>query len=317
MEGNGYFMPLRNAKRYTPYEFDKMMSHNENRMNTLGKIIDQDIYNCMMADRKTPLVLTPKLILDNSNGINSLGPRMNSNNFNSQSQRIIKNPLQQMSNDSFRLPQSPGRMNSFQRQKLLNEENNIINNNKELQHNLNDEFTKFDPEEEINSHHWKYDGPTGYNMERKHYPRMLNNESYFRNRNDEPVKLNHTDLNNNDIYNRNNDLPENYKNRNNNINNFRSQEISRSRSNNYMKRPIPYKDVYNDRYNNERFNNENYEETNNNDFRNNNIRAFSPDRNNYNKINDNYNENSKEKSDYVRRGYYNSQLNFPNDRYQN
>ena len=126
MEGNGYFMPLRNAKRYTPFEFDKMMSKNENRMDTLGKIIDQDIYSCMMADRKTPLVLTPKLILDNSNGMNSIGPTLKSNNFNSQSQQIPKNTLRQISTESFRILQSPRHMNSIQRQNLMNEENTII-----------------------------------------------------------------------------------------------------------------------------------------------------------------------------------------------
>jgi hypothetical protein len=308
MEGNGYFMPLRNAKRYTPYEFDKMMSHNENRMNHLGKIIDQDIYNCMMADRKTPLVLTPKLILDNSNGINSIAQKNNPNTFNSQSQRISKNPLQQISRDSFKIaPQSPRHMNPVQRQKFMDEENNIINNNKELQNNLNDEFTKYNPEEDNNSH-WKYDGPSNYNLEKKHYPRINNNESYYRNRNDEPVKIN-----------------QDYNNTINNI--YRSQEIPRNRSNNNyvrMRRPTPYNDGYNDRNNdrynnnnyNDRYNNNNFEEPTNGDFRNNRNRAFSPQNNNYNNKNNNFNEDSKEKLDYVRRGYYNSQLNFPFDRYE-
>lgn len=52
MEGNGYFMPLRNSRRYTPYEFDLKMSQNEDRMNRLGKIIDQDIYYTLMSNRK-------------------------------------------------------------------------------------------------------------------------------------------------------------------------------------------------------------------------------------------------------------------------
>ena len=56
MEGNGYFMPLRNSRRYTPYEFDLKMSHNEDRMNRLGKIIDQDIYFTLMSRKKTPTV---------------------------------------------------------------------------------------------------------------------------------------------------------------------------------------------------------------------------------------------------------------------
>ena len=323
MEGNGYFMSLRNAKRYPPYEFDKMMSHNENRMDTLGKIIDQDIYNCMMADRKTPLVLTPKLILDNSNGINSIGPKNNPNTFNSQSQRIIKNPLKEISRDSFKIaPQSPNNMNQVQRQRFLDEENDIINNNKKLQNNLNNDFTKFNPEEDNNTY-WKYDGLSKYNLEKKHYPRINNNESYYRNRNDEPVKLNYKESNNY-MNKRYNNYPNNYNNENNNI--YRSQDIPRSRSNNKyieMRRPTPYNDGYNDNnndklynntLNNRNNNNNNYGDGTNGDFRNNRMKVFSPQNNNNKKIN--FNEDSKEKSDYVRRGYYNSQLNFPFDRYE-
>ena len=317
MEGNGYFMPLRNAKRYTPYDFDKLMSQNENRMDILGKIIDQDIINCLMADRKTPLVLTPKLILDNSNGMKSIGPKNNTNNYNSQSQTIIKNPLQKISRDSFRItPQNPHLLNPDQRKRYLNEENNIINNNKVLQNNINNDFTN--PEEQINSH-WKYDGP----FERRQYPRMNNNERYYRNRNDEPVKLNYNELNNN-MYNRNNNYPKNYNNGNNNI--YRSQEIPRSRSNNNyvrMRRPTPYNDGYNNNNNdrfynntlNNRYNNENFGDGINEDFRNNRLRVFSLQNNNYNYKNTNSKEDSQEKSDYISRGYYNSQLNFPYDRY--
>jgi len=305
MEGNNYFLPLRNAKRYSPYEFDDMMSQNENRMDTLGKIIDQDIYNCMMADRKTPLVLTPKLILDNGNGINSIGPKK-SNNFNSQSQQILKNPLREVSTESFRILQTPMNMNSMQRQKYINDENIMINNNKELQQNLNDNYTRFNPEDQMNSYHWKYDGPSGFNTEKKHYPRMVNNGNYYKN--DEPVKINHTDFNS-DLYNRNNEYPQKY---NNNLNNntFKSQDFSRSRSNNYMRRrPTPYNEENNDRYiySNNRYNNNdnNFDEGNNREFRNRSFRAFSPER---------YQENRKN-DEYVRRGNYNSQLNFPYDRY--
>ena len=308
MEGNGYFMPLRNAKRYTPFEFDKMMSKNENRMDTLGKIIDQDIYSCMMADRKTPLVLTPKLILDNSNGMNSIGPKLKSNNFNSQSQQIPKNTLRQISTESFRILQSPRHMNSIQRQNLMNEENTIINNNKELQHNLNDQFTKYDPEEEINTH-WKYEGPTGYNTEKKHYPRMLNIESNYRN--EEPVKINQPDFNE--------DYTERiYNNRSiRNNNNYRSQDFQRDNNNYEGGRRSPYNQQYNDKFNdryNYRYNN--YDEENNMDYKNRNIRAFSPVKNDNRQIqNDKYNEDKKDNASYVRRGFYNSQLNFPYDRY--
>ena len=297
-------MPLRNAKRYTPYEFDNMMSHNENRMDTLGKIIDKDIYNCMMADRRTPLVLTPKLILDSSNGINSIGPKVKTNNFNLQSQQIPKNILRQIPTESFRILQSPRHMKSNQRQKFMGEENNMINNNKDLQHNLNDQFTQYDPEEVINTH-WKYDGPTGYNTEKKHYPKMINNESDYRK--EEPVKINQSDFNE-DLY-----PGRYYNNRSNGNNNYRSQEFQRNvNDNNYIYEGVRRRSPKNERY-------KNNDEEKSNNYINRNFRVFSPEKNNNNKQiqNEKYNEDKKVNSNYVRRGYYNSQLNFPYDRYDN
>ena len=89
-----------------------------------------------------------------------------------------------------------------------------------------------------------------------------------------------------------------------------------------MRRPTPYNDGYNDNNNdklynntlNNRNNNNNYGDGTNGDFRNNRMKVFSPQNNNNKNIN--FNEDSKEKSDYVIRGYYNSQLNFPFDRYE-
>lgn len=298
MEGNTYFLPLRNAKRYTPYEFDNMMSHNENRMDKLGKIIDLDIYNCMMADRRTPLVLTPKLILDNSNGINSIGggSKYKSNNFTTQSQQIFRNPLKEISNDSFKIEGSPKYINQ---PKYRYEENN--------------KFNQFDPEEELNSRNWRYEEPSRLKTERNIYQRNLH-------RDNEPVKIKQNKFNM-DLYNRNNrnnNYPDNnYYNNNNNT--LRSQEIPRSRSNDYMmRRPTPYNDGYNDRnsYGNNRYNNENYDDGNN-EYKNRNYRPFNPERNDSDiKKNENYNDNNKDNSNYVRRGYYNSQLNFPFDRFE-
>ena len=279
MEGNSYFLPLRNAKRYTPYEFDKMMSHNENRMDTLGKLIDQDIYNCMMADRKTPerstpLVLTPKLILDNSNDINTLGPKMNSNNFNSQSHNSFRNPLRQVSNESFNISQNPRYMNSMQRQ----------NNN----------YEQFNPEEEIKAHKWKYEGSLGNNNRPYRNPRVLHTD-------DEPLKVNQ------DYF--NNDFPgQQYNNRNNNT--FRSQDFSRRRRNyNEERNPTPYDEGRNS-YGNDRVRENNFDGQNNGDFRERRLRANIPE-NNIGRNEDN-NDNGRENLNFVRRGYYNSQLNFPN-----
>ena len=281
MEGNSYFLPLRNSKRYTPYEFDKMMSHNENRMGTLGKLIDQDIYNCMMANRKTqdrntPLVLTPKLILDKSNGINTLGSKMNSNNFNSQSHNSFSTPLKEVPNESFKISQNPRYMNSIQRQ----------NNN----------YEQFNPEEEIKAHKWRYEGTLGNNNRPYRNPRVLHTD-------DEPLKVSQ------DYY--NNDFPgQQYNNRNNNI--FRSQDFSRSRRNyNEERNPTPYDEGRNS-YGNDRFggnNNANFDGGNNQDFRERSLRANDPE---YNiGRNEEYNNDNKNLN-FVRRGNYNSQLNYPN-----
>ena len=279
MEGNSYFLPLRNAKRYTPYEFDKMMSHNENRMDTLGKLIDQDIYNCMMADRKTPdrstpLVLTPKIILDNSNDINTLGPKMNSNNFNSQSHNSFRNPLSPVSNESFGISQNPRYMNSMQRQ----------NNN----------YEQFNPEEEIKAHKWKYEGSLGNNNRPYRNPRVLHTD-------DEPLKVSQ------DYF--NNDFPgQQNNNRNNNV--FRSQDFSRRRRNyNEERNPTPYDEGRNS-YGNDRVRENNFDGQNNGDFRERSLRANNPE-NNFGRNEDN-NDNRRENLNFVRRGYYNSQLNYPN-----
>ena len=279
MEGNSYFLPLRNAKRYTPYEFDKMMSHNENRMDTLGKLIDQDIYNCMMADRKTPdrsnpLVLTPKLILDNSNNINTLAPKMNSNNFNSQSHSSFRNPLRQVANESFNISQNPRYMNSMQRQ----------NNN----------YEQFNPEEEIKAHQWKYEGTLGNNNRPYRNPRVLHTD-------DEPLKVNQ------DYF--NNDFPgQQYNNRNNNT--FRSQDFSRRRRDyNEERRPNPYDEGRNS-YGNDRVREDNLDGGNNGDYRERSLRANNPE-NNVGR-NEEYKDKERENLNFVRRGYYNSQLNYPN-----
>ena len=299
MEGNGYLMPLRNAKRYTPYEFDRMMSKNENRMDTLGKIIDTDIYNCMMADRRTPLVLTPKLILDNSNGINTIRPPSKTNTL-SQSQQLLRNPLSPVLSDSFKIPQSPKQLNSIQRQKYINQDNN----NRYIP--SNEEFNEFEPKQEINQRQFKYEEYPRYAIEKRNYLRRFNH------RDDEPVKINQNDFNDN----RNYGYPaQNY---NNNINNFKSQEIPINRSNNYIERrkPTPYNEENNDRKINayDRYSNDIYDEKINEEFKNKNLRALSP------KINENIlqkNENKNDNLVYIRRGYYNSQLNFPYDRYEN
>jgi len=309
MEGNGYFMPLRNEKRFTPYEFDNLMSRNENRMDTLGKIIDQDIYNCMMSDRKTPLVLTPKLILDNSNN-NPISQTRKGNNFNNQSQPNLKSTLREINNESFnilRSPRSPRNINSYQSQNFRNDQTNRIDNNKDLEYNGNNDFIQYGPKE-LKKQSWNYDRPVESNTERRYSPRMVNNEYYPRN--NETSKINQYEFNN-----RYEEYPEQKYNHINNPN-YRSQAI-RNLNNNYeYRRPTPYNDRYdqrnfisNNRYNKDNYI-DNYEENKKNDRR---IYAPTP-RDNFNQRKKDYDQN--ENNNYIKRGFYNSQLNFPFDRYE-
>ena len=101
MEGNGYFMPLRNSRRYTPYEFDLKMSYNEDRMNRLGKIIDQDIYFTLMSRKKTPNASGENYVVENNKEYKPLNQNLNAMNFNLKNDIMKKEQLFQNTKKSF------------------------------------------------------------------------------------------------------------------------------------------------------------------------------------------------------------------------
>ena len=108
MEGNGYLLPLRNSRRYTPYEFDIKMSQNEERMSRLGKIIDQDIFFNLMSQRKTPQVTTgPNYVVENKKEYNPLNKNLKMNNFCLKTETTPRNNLMEVSSNSFKIPRSP------------------------------------------------------------------------------------------------------------------------------------------------------------------------------------------------------------------
>ena len=135
MEADRYYMSLRKNKNNLEKEFNKDNNYNEN--NTLGNIKRPHRYNDLFDKRKTPLVLTPKLMLNNGNNIN---------------------------NNSIKI--EPSKSLAFPNRMENNIENNIVNYNSKK-----DQFIKMD-EEDTNTLtiHWKYDGPTGLNTEKKHFP---------------------------------------------------------------------------------------------------------------------------------------------------
>ena len=298
MEGNGYFMPLRYRRRYTPYEFDLKMSQNEDRMNRLGRIIDQDIYYTLLTSRKTPTVSEQNYVVENNKEYNPLNKNLKSNQFPNKNEIIQKDNLMQISNDSFKIPRSPRYMNNNNTNQIKqfdNQNNNIINNNRRYGNNFpNERFMNNENDEPINPYPNKnYNDFNEYNMDNQ-YPRMMNNQKHLRNRNN---RFNDFDYDMDNMNKRYNDY-EDPREFNNNI--FRSQEISKR--NNIPRSPMNYQENEGN-INNNRYKNSFKERMNEMDLNDMTIK----NKDNYDRIN----EQGYEKMNNRRRGYYNSQLNFP------
>ena len=293
MEGNGYFMPLRNRKRYTPYEFDLKMSQNEERMSRLGKIIDQDIFYNLISRRKTPSVITgPNYVVENNKEYIPLNQNLKAYNFNPKKEITLKDNLVQISSNSFKIPRSPRYDNINQTRRFMEQENEIVNNRRYGNNNINERFV----DEPINSYQNRNNNFNEYSNENQ-YQRMLDNENNNpRNRNNRPY--NDIDLeigNGNQRYN-------DYEEQKRFNNNFRSQEISKMNNYNIPKSPINYEEKEQNLRNNG-YKNSFRERMNDIDL--NDMKLKNEDKY-YKQNNQNY-----EKMANNRRGFYNSQLNFP------
>ena len=297
MEGNGYFMPLRNRRRYTPYEFDLKMSQNEDRMNRLGKIIDQDIYYTLMSNRKkTPSVSGQNYVVENNKEYKPLNQNLNSINFNIKNDNIQKNNLMEISNNSFKIPRSPRYNNSNQMRQFREPEKEIMNDegrygnynpNEIYVNNMNDEQISLYPKRNNNDFN-------DYNMNNQ-YPRIMDNENTLRNGGmDHFREYSNANVNINKRY---NDYEEPRVLFN---NNFRSQEISKR--NNIPRSPMNYEENEGNFVNN-RYNNSIRERINDIDL--NDMRIKNNEKN--------FNSSIQRKgiNTINRRGFYNSQLNFP------
>ena len=266
MEADRYYMSLRKNKNNLEKEFNKDNNYNEN--NTLGNIKRPHRYNDLFDKRKTPLVLTPKLMLNNNNNIN---------------------------NNSIKI--EPSKSLAFPNRMENNIDNNIVNYNSKK-----DQFIKMD-EEDTNTLtiHWKYDGPTGLNTEKKHFPGKKNIGNYFKStpfKKSDYIQLNDSD--NFNLY----DLNPNYKNKNrNSFNNYNTD-------NNYNNNN--YNNHNNGAFNNNNNNNDGYYNNNNNNnskspkiINNNELRSKSQNNIGINPFPYNYNNNDNneyifdEKSEYM------------------
>ena len=297
MEGNGYFMPLRNSRRYTPYEFDLKMSQNEDRMNRLGKIIDQDIYYTLMSNRKkTPSVSGQNYVVENNKEYKPLNQNLNTMNFNLKNDIMKKDNLMEISSNSFKIPRSPLYTNPNQMRQFREQEKEDMNNEGRYRnYNPNERFMNKQNDEQINFYQKRNNNDfNNYNMN-NHYPRIIDKDNNLRNKNiDRFREYNNDNETRNKRYN-DYDQPRVLFN-----NNFRSQEISRR--NNIPRSPINYEENEGNMMNN-RFNNRIRDRMNDIDLHDMTIKN---EERKFNPSNQRYGANNKS-----RRGYYNSQLNFP------
>jgi len=296
MEGNGYFMPLRNSRRYTPYEFDLKMSHNEDRMNRLGKIIDQDIYFTLMSRKKTPNTSGENYVVENNKEYKPLNQNLNTMNFNLKNDIMKKDNLMEISSNSFKIPRSPLYSNPNQMRQFREQEKEDMNNEGRYRnYNPNERFMNNQNDEQINFYQKRNNNDfNNYNMNNQ-YPRIMDNENTLRNKNmDRFREYSNANVNINKRY---NDYEEPRVLFN---NNFRSQEISKR--NNIPRSPMNYEENEGNFVNN-RYNNSIRERINDIDL--NDIRIKNNEKN--------FNSSIQRKgiNTINRRGFYNSQLNFP------
>ncbi len=289
-------MPLRNSRRYTPYEFDLKMSYNEDRMNRLGKIIDQDIYFTLMSRKKTPNASGENYVVENNKEYKPLNQNLNAMNFNLKNDIMKKDNLMEISSNSFKIPRSPLYTNPNQMRQFREQEKEDMNNEGRYRnYNPNERFMNNQNDEQINFYQKRNNNDfNNYNMNNQ-YPRIIDNNNNLRNKN-----IDHFREYNNDNETRNKryndyDQPRVLFN-----NNFRSQEISRR--NNIPRSPINYEENEGNMTNN-RFNNRIRDRMNDIDL---NDMTIKNEERIFNPSNQRYGANNKS-----RRGYYNSQLNFP------
>ena len=297
MEGNGYLLPLRNNRRYTPYEFDLKMSQNEERMSRLGKIIDQNIFYSLMSQRKTPSVTSgPNYVVENKKEYNPLNKNLKMKNYNLKTEITPRNNLMEVSNNSFKIPRSPRYDNINQAKPFREQDQEMMNNDRRFGNNNQKERFMDEPNNNYrNSNNNIKDLDECNNG--NNYPIIMNNE-----RNNSRNNMRYEEFNDDmrSGNNRYNDFEE--PRRYNNI--FRSQEISKTNNYDIPRSPMNY-DKNEGTYMNNRFKNSFRERMNDIDL---NDMTIKNEQNNYNQNNQRFGKIGNNRS---RRGFYNSQLNFP------
>ena len=254
MESYRFYTPLKNDKSDILSKYNQNYTNDINKNDSLENRNSEDIYNNRIEKRKTPFILTPKIILNNNNRYYNKNQEKENNsikiNINKSSDllnRIADNKIEKIFDD---------KTNNF---------NDI----------LKDEYINMDEDTvNISTIHWKYNGPTGLNTEKKHFPTKSNIGSYFKTNQDKQpfslnlfksdyikkYELNSNDLNNSknsNIFNNNNNNISDINNKNtqesfpiNNINSKSQQNInieprSKSYKNINTYNNVPYNNYYN------------------------------------------------------------------------
>ena len=234
--------------------------------------------------------------MENNKEYKPLNQNLNTMNFNLKNDIMKKDNLMEISSNSFKIPRSPLYSNPNQMRQFREQEKEDMNNEGRYRnYNPNERFMNNKNDKQINFYQKRNNNDfNNYNMNNQ-YPRIMDNDNNLRNKNiDRFREYNNDNETRNKRYN-DYDQPRVLFN-----NNFRSQEISRR--NNIPRSPINYEENEGNMINN-RFNNRIRDRMNDIDL---NDMTIKNEEKKFNPSNQRYGANNKS-----RRGYYNSQLNFP------
>ena len=231
MEENYNYMSLKNDNdnQYTQIVYNDNDIPYLKNMDILRNVKNEEIYNNNMLDkRRTPLMFTSKLIMGNNNNFNTNEKTKKKYSNNIQNQIVNNNSINLQPSKSLTFPD-----------RIIN-----INENKFVNNALKDEYIKMDEDEaDLSTMHWKYEGQTPFNLEKKHFPRKLNIGNYFNStpqKKIDPLKINNPNFLNSYQIN------PNYINTKENNNNKSNNDLLNSNSNVNNVFPITNKDIKNE-----------------------------------------------------------------------
>ena len=143
MERNQYYMSLRNDKRYNLNKYDNNYTNDIDKNDSYDNLKNEIKDDSLIVKRKTPLILTPKLMLNTNNRHN------NSININpSKSSDLSNNNINSLDNNYNNKTNTISNINSID----YNYNNKTNTNNDYL---LKDEYIKIDEDNaNLATIHW-------------------------------------------------------------------------------------------------------------------------------------------------------------------